>query len=36
MRSVVVEGKFGLSIAPPPGFAWSPSPSKLGEDFKGP
>jgi hypothetical protein len=31
-RSGVVEGKTGLRIAPPPGFAWSPSPSKLGEE----
>src|SRR5687767_7626405 len=26
-------GSSGLSKAPPPGFAWSPSPANAGEDF---
>jgi hypothetical protein len=31
----VVEGQLEqvCAITPPPGFAWSPSPSELGEDF---
>ena len=32
MRSMV-EGFYGLSMAPPPGFAWSPSPANAGEDL---
>jgi hypothetical protein len=31
----LVKGFFGLSKAPPPGFAWSPSPANAGEDFTG-
>src|SRR3712207_7393732 len=29
-----VEGFFGLAKAPPPCFAWSPSPAKAGEDLR--
>ena len=32
MRSMV-EGFFGLSKAPPPCFAWSPSPANAGEEL---